>query len=365
MRAQTSLADRWSRFQGRIVVFERWRTRPALTLTIVLLALWFCAPSLGARIEVGPDRTLKLPSDAEKIATDGDTIAIDPGRYLDCVVWSANRLTIVGTTAGSVIITDKVCQGKGIFVIRGDDTTVQKITFSRARDIDGNGAGIRLEGRNLTVEDSQFTNNESGILANDNPGSEITIVNSEFVNNGSCQSGCAHALGVGRVGLLRVIKTKFWSTKLAHSISSAALRNELTDDVIEDGPDGTSSFLIDLPIGGTLLLSNAILEKGPRTSNRNAAILIGGGRTLQPTKKLIITGSHFTNDTGGRASFIVNWTSTPPVLNENTFIGDVTPVSTSGAWVHRMRVVAGEVKDEARAMLVSVVHLVRLVLARI
>jgi len=364
MGSQTSLADRRSRFRDGIVVLEPWRVRSALGLAIVLLACGFAGPSLAARIEVGSQRTLKLPSDAEKIARDGDTVAIDPGTYFDCVVWSANHLTISGT-GGLVVISDKICQGKGIFVIQGDDTTVQSITFTRARDVDGNGAGIRLEGRNLTVEDSRFINNESGILANDSLGSVITIINSEFVDNGSCQLGCAHALGVGRIGLLRLLKSRFSATKLAHNISSAALRNELTDDFIEDGPDGTSSYLVDLPIGGTLLLSNNVLEKGPRTSNASAAIMIGGGATLQPTKELIVTGNRFANDTGRVASFLVNWTSTLPVLDKNTFVGDVTPVSTSGSWVHRMRVVAGEMKSEIRAMAVNVVHLIRRVLAQI
>jgi hypothetical protein len=347
----------------RSVVLHRRRVRLTLGSAVVMLLCGLSWPSAAARIEIGPQRALKLPSDAREIARDGDTIAIDPGTYFDCVVWSANHLTISGTAA-SVVITDKTCQGKGVFVIQGDDTTIQKITFARARDVDGNGAGIRLEGRNLTVEESRFVNNESGILANDSPGSVITIINSEFIDNGSCQLSCAHALGVGRVGLLRVIKSRFSATKLAHNISSAALRNELIDDIIEDGPDGTSSFLVDMPIGGTLLLSNNILEKGSRTSNASAAIMIGSGVTLQPTLELIITGNHFVNDTNGVPSFLVNWSFTRPVLDKNTFIGDVTSVSTSGAWVHRMRVVVGEINMEVRAMAIGALHLLKRVLAR-
>ena len=60
---------------------------------------------------------------------------------------------------------DRACAGKAIWVIAGDDVTVENITFSGARVPDQNGAGIRAEGKNLTVRSSRFYDNENGILA--------------------------------------------------------------------------------------------------------------------------------------------------------------------------------------------------------
>jgi hypothetical protein len=56
-------------------------------------------------------------------------------------------------------------------------------------------------------------------------------------------------------------RQRFSGTKLAHHIVSSARQNELIENVIEDGPDGTSSYLIDMPIGGSMLLDHNVLEK--------------------------------------------------------------------------------------------------------
>ena len=63
------------------------------------------------------------------------------------------------------MLSDKSCGGKAIFITLGSDITIRNLTFARARVPDRNGAGIRAEGRNLTVEHSRFIDNENGILA--------------------------------------------------------------------------------------------------------------------------------------------------------------------------------------------------------
>ncbi len=136
----------------------------------VIPLLVACAVGGGNVLEVGPTQRLKLPSQAAAAASAGDIIRIAPGDYTDCAVWRTNRLTIEATGEGAVLA-DKTCAGKGIFVIDGNDITVRNITFERAAVPDANGAGIRAEGRNLTVEHSRFIDNENGILANPKPGS--------------------------------------------------------------------------------------------------------------------------------------------------------------------------------------------------
>ncbi len=119
------------------------------------------------------------------MAKPGDVIRIAPGEYTDCAIWRASRLTIEGTGAGAVLA-NKSCAGKGIFIIQGNDTTVRNLTFAHAAVPDHNGAGIRVEGRNLTVEHSRFIDNENGILAGVIANSTIRIIDSEFRGNGKC-----------------------------------------------------------------------------------------------------------------------------------------------------------------------------------
>ena len=54
------------------------------------------------------------------------------------------------------MLTDKTCQGKALLVIDGNNDAVRNLTLERARVPDGNGAGIRAEGGNLTVSGVAF-----------------------------------------------------------------------------------------------------------------------------------------------------------------------------------------------------------------
>jgi len=292
---------------------------------ISALAVLLSGSDLSAKtLEVGPNHRLKLPSAAAAIAGNGDIIEIEPGEYADCAVWSASGLTIEGRRTGAVIA-DRTCEGKGLFITRGNDITIRNLTFARARAPEGNGAGIRVEGKNLTVERSRFIDNENGILAGNSPGS-ILISGSEFLRNGKCAPTCAHGIYVGHIALLRVTSSKFSETKEGHHIKSRALRTELIGDDIRDGRDGTASYLVDIPNGGSLVMENNILEKGPKSDNPSAMVVIGAEGTTQPTPTLVFANNVVLND-GKETVFVKNLTATPAILRANSLTGKVVPLS--------------------------------------
>jgi hypothetical protein len=90
------------------------------------------------------------------------------------------------------------------------------------------------------------------------------------------------------VDLLRVENSHFSNsnTRQGHSIKSRALSTEVIGCTITDGPDGTSSYLIEAPNGGALIVRGNSLEKGPKSENHKAAIAIGA--EASPTH----TGDH-------------------------------------------------------------------------
>ena len=67
------------------------------------------------------------------------------------------------------------CAGKGLLIIDAPDVTVRNLTLQRARVPDGNGAGIRMEGGNLTVDGVHFVNNQNGILTAADPSWTLTV----------------------------------------------------------------------------------------------------------------------------------------------------------------------------------------------
>jgi hypothetical protein len=298
-------------------------------LLLAAIGMAATVPASGKTLLVGADQDLKMPSAAAAVAGTDDKIVIDPGEYFDCAIWRANGLTIEGKGDG-VVMTDKVCAGKGLFVVDGNDVTIRNITFTRARVPDGNGAGIRAEGVNLRIEHSRFINNENGILANPSPKGTIFIIDSEFSRNGKCEPDCAHGIYINDVALLHVERSKFTETKTAHNIKSRAQRTELIGNEITDGDKGTSSYLVELPNGGSLVMTNNIMEKGANTSNHGTAVSIGAEGVTHRTAELTISGNKFTNDQDRETVFIRNMTATEAVLSGNTFKGKVIPLVGDG-----------------------------------
>ncbi len=300
---------------------------------ISTFAMLVMAPAASAAmLQVGPGKQYAAPSQAIAVAHDGDTVAIAPGTYYDCAIVRQSGVTIEGTGPGAVL-TDPPCAGKALLVIDGTNVTVKNLTLQRARVPDGNGAGIRAEGGNLTVRGVRFVDNEDGILAAANPQATIRILDSRFVGNGSCANsgGCAHAVYVNALAELDVEHTRFFDTREGHNIKSRALLTVVKDCDIEDGPNGTSSYQIDIPSSGSLLAEGNRLEKGSKSQNRDNTIMIGEEGVNQPTKSLVVKDNTLINDTGHPTVFVHNISATPAELSGNVFRGGkVTPLQGDG-----------------------------------
>lgn len=294
-----------------------------------------CAAAVGKTLNVGPGQTYALPSEAIAAAADGDTVQIEPGRYIDCAVVKASRLTIVGSAANvnePTVLADKTCAGKGVLVIQGAEVVVRQLVLSGARSADRNGAGIRAEGAGLLVDAVTFIDNENGILANSVPTGVIVVQRSRFMRNGSCEGsgGCAHGIYVNKLASLRVVDSIFRETRSGHHIKSRAARTEITGTTIEDGAQGNSSYLVELPNGGSLLMVDNVLNKGAKADNRSAAIVIGAEGVTQPTPALEIRRTRFSSGLSEPTIFVRNLSRTPAELIDTQVSGKVKLLEGTG-----------------------------------
>ena len=301
-------------------------------------------PVAARTLAAGPEREWKTPSAALAAAEDGDTVLIDPGEYFDCLSIQRNRLTIAGAGPG-VVLTDRTCEGKALVVTHGDDIVLRDLTLQRARVPDGNGAGIRAEGRNLTVADVRFINDQAGIITADSPASTLIVSDSAFSDDGACDGPrCVDVINVGAIARLRIERSTIDASKGGHQIVSGAAMTELAGDRIADGPTGTSSYQVVLEQGGGLVMEDNEVEKGPKSGNTRCAILLDG--TI--TGPLAFRRNRFENDTGTAMPFIVNWTGTKAELKDNAVHAKDAVVSTSGRWFHALRRGFVSAKDQAR-----------------
>jgi pectate lyase len=303
---------------------------PRLSL---LLALALTVPvAAGAKtLEVGPEKAYKQPSAAIAAAAEGDKVLIDAGEYFDCATVSASNVTIEGAGKdGSAVLTDKACGGKALLITTGNNITIRNLTLTRARVPDGNGAGIRGEGNGLVVDHVKFINNQNGILANSGPDGSVIVRDSEFVRNGACNNACAHAIYVGPMKLLQVLNTRFTDTRQGHHIKSRALRTEVIGCTIIDGPTGTASYLIDVPNGGSVIVRNNTMEKGPKAENHSTAIMIGAEGVTQPTREIKIENNSFRNAGTYNTFLVINHTATDAMLKGNKLSGKIEPLHGDG-----------------------------------
>lgn len=301
-------------------------------MALLSIAGGWCGSAQAITTLVGNGTDQPSPAAAIAAARPGDTVRIAPGTYYDCAVIRADRVTVEGT-GPDTILTDKTCDGKALLVVDGNDDTIRNLTLQRARVADGNGAGIRAEGGSLTVSGVSFVDDQDGILTADNRQATLRVVDSMFRQDGVClpDRGCGHALYAGVIGLLQVERSRFTDIRDGHGVKSRALRTEIADSTIEDGPDGTSSYQVDLPNGGGLSVIRSTLEKGPHSGNHAASISIGEEGVDRPTDAIVIRDDRFANDSAHPTVFVRNLTATPVQMGGNTLSGPVRPLEGDGS----------------------------------
>lgn len=252
-----------------------------LLLIFIFFSLVF---TLSAAVwNIGPARTYKFCSQVSSLVADGDTVEIDNATYDNDkqVTWTKNNLYFLGIggkpilKAGSLIANDN-SNGKGIFVIRGNNTTVENIEFNNSKVPDHNGAGIRQEGSNLIVRHCTFSNNEMGILQGGTiPNCTILIEFCKFLNNGSTSNpGYQHNVYINHIDTL-IFRFNVTLDAIAegHELKSRASNNFIMYNRISN-LSSTDTRNIDLPNGGTALILGNVIEQGPNSSNSN---IIGFG----------------------------------------------------------------------------------------
>jgi hypothetical protein len=315
-------------------------------LPAAALAAWcaaWCAPAAARTLDVGLGATYASPSDAAAVAADGDTVLIAPGIYFDCAIWRANGLMIAGA-GPDVQITDKPCAGKAAFVVHGDGVTIRGLSFMRIRVPDGNGAGIRSEGRDLTVEDSRFINNQVGILAGGQSGGSLRISGSSFTATGTGpQDRPMNAVMAGPLDLLRVSHSMFEAARSGGHIASAALHTELIGNQLSDEGGRMTGPLVSIA-GGSILLDGNSVDLASDAADRPGAVLVFGDAAA-----VRVSGNTLIEPMGS-VPLVRNWSGTSAIEEGNVVPPGAAAVSEEGAAYHRLRSRIASLRTVARGL---------------
>ncbi len=292
--------------------------RIGFMMTVAMVAALPCAKAATLTVSGSG----MLLATAQK-AKDGDIIVFAPGTYYECANWRAKNLQLQAQKAGTAIFDGVSCEGKAIFVISGANATVDGLVFKNAQVPDKNGAGIRAEAAGLIIRNSRFETSENGILVSNGVNGSLLIENSVFDGNGNCAggSGCGHGIYINNIDQLTVRKSTFINTHAGHHIKSRAKNNLIEAVIVDDGPKGNSSYLIEFPAGGNVTVRNCALTKGPGTDNKSTFISYAAEGLSNPVQTFLIETVTFISKLNNGPTLVRGWAGPPPMMRYIKTVG--------------------------------------------
>ena len=262
-------------------------------------------------LQVGAGKPYATIAAAAAVLQDGGVIEVDAGLYEDDIVVFRDDNIVVRGVGGRAHVRatqqipfesgNDLKNGKGLFVTRGEDIRIENIEFSNVTVPSENGAGIRGEGRDLTVCNGYFHDNENGFLGE--ALGTLTFEYSEFDNNGLGDQGFTHNVYVvsgnqpGDRLVFRHNNTR--RANFGHALKTRARENVIVYNRLMDEATGNGSYNIDVPNGGRTFVIGNIIQQGPNSPN--SAIIAYGAEGLAGGRdhELYLAHNTIVNDRSG------------------------------------------------------------------
>ena len=291
-------------------------------ISLLLISMLFInACYLQAKVwHVGATQIYVKPGSVQSSVSNGDTIYIDGGIYAnDAVKWTKKNLHFIGlgNSVNPTILqySGDIPNQKGIWVFEqpgvSDNPYIENITFDGAQVSDaagGNGAGIRFQSVNITINRCKFKHCQNGILEGGSyTGSNVIIENSEFAYNGyngsqSSLYGYEHQMYISaQIDNLIVRNCYIHDVRgQGHSLKTRAQRSYILYNMIDEAA-GNGSYEIDIAQGGMVVAIGNVIIQG--TSDANHTIICLEAIT-NPLEELYFINNTIINKYPGNVKFM-------------------------------------------------------------
>lgn len=218
------------------------------------------------------------------------TVVVAPGTYRECALQQAGRVTIRAARPGTAIFDGATCEDKAAFVLRGAATTIDGIVFRNLRVPDGNGAGIRIEGGDLTVLNSMFLDSQEGILGAVDKPTRIRIDRSTFAGLGQCDEStdCAHSIYLANTGSVTITNSRFERGRGGHYVKLRSPRVDIADNSFDDTRGHNTNYMIDLPEGATGRIAGNTFVQGKDKENWSGMIVVAAEARKYSSAGLVV-----------------------------------------------------------------------------
>ncbi|MEO8714471.1 MAG: hypothetical protein ABI369_05615, partial [Acetobacteraceae bacterium] len=255
-------------------------------------------------LTVGSGMQYSTIAKAVAASHDNDVIQVNAGVYTNDWLQINDSITLQ-SIGGMVTIQATVAppNNKGIIIV-GDgshdpDVTINGFILTGARISlaqGNNGAGIRYQGGNLTLNNDIIRNNQEGLLATPYVAHTGTIIvnNSTFTANGA-GDGQSHNIYVNHVKQFTFEDSVSVGAYVGHDIKSRADNTTIVNSTIGDGTSGTASYEIDLPNGGNAIIQGNTIQQGGASQNP-VIISYGEEGSVLAGSSLTVDGNTILND---------------------------------------------------------------------
>ncbi len=249
----------------------------------------------------------KTPSEAFQNAKDGDRIEVRAGTYNDVGTIKANNVTVVGVGGRPRIDgKDKISEGRGIWMIYGDNTTLDNFEFvnedngKRGHDA-WDQAAIYLRGNTLAMRNMYVHNNMQGFF-NETKAAKtcnLTVENSIFEHNGD-GGGHSHNLYVNH-NISKLTMRGVWSRDCngGHILKVRAHESDIQACMFTDRDGISLGWFLDFPNGGDHKFVGNIVVR--RSTKGSFLLTYGEDKFDNPAPhRMLIAQNTFVNDGNGQ-----------------------------------------------------------------
>jgi hypothetical protein len=267
---------------------------------------------------VGPDGQPARLQEVLARAADGDVIELLPGQYGPLnLVLENRRLTLRGLGDPRPVIDGggRMGEARALIHVRGGEVLLENLELRGARSGNAQGAGVLLQGGRLTVRRLRLRDHEQGLMALNDPDSELVVEDSEFGMAPRVEGGLHHLLNVGRIARLQVSGSRFQQGFEGHLIKSRAAVTDIRHNLIHDGPRGGVSYEIELPLGGEATIIGNVIGQGRETQNP-VMVAYGSEGSAWPRNRLVLSHNTFLNYKRLPAWFLRTWRDRLPADTE-------------------------------------------------
>ena len=318
--------------QLQITALNNARHLRTAIMSPLLIAMIFAGSASAATLSVGPGKTYAAPCAAFAAAKDGDIVEITGNTTYsgDVCGIARHNLVVRGVNGRPKINANGAnAMGKAIWVVSGNNVTIENVEMYGAKVPDQNGAALRLEGTGFTLRQSFLHDNENGILSGANTASDILLEYNEFGHNGF-GDGYSHNLYIGNVRSLTFRYNFSHDANVGHNLKSRAQVNSILYNRFSSlaaGQTGSTaagapSYEIDLPNAGTSYVIGNVVQQ-PSSNNNPNILAYGEEGASNPGKDLYVVNNTFLNDYGSGGTFVMigSGVTTPALLQNNIFAG--------------------------------------------